>query len=91
MHWIVVEAVFGSLAKRMIKSAQPPYPARWGINHSRMWVKKHYITTFSFSIKYLDSVKRQNAPTCKILLLGLEIKRSMGLLIYFCELMSIIR
>ena len=30
-------------AKRMIKSPQPPYPARWGINHSNIKIKAAFI------------------------------------------------
>ena len=30
-------------AKRMIKSPQPPYPARWGINHSNIKIKTAFI------------------------------------------------
>ena len=30
----ILGAVFWLIAKRMIKSFHPPYPARWGINHS---------------------------------------------------------
>ena len=51
----ILGAVFWLIAKRMIKSPQPPYTARWGINHSLMEVKKHYMSTLSLSIWFVGS------------------------------------
>ena len=46
----ILGIVFWLIAKRMIKSPQPPYPVRWGISHSLIYVKNYYMVTLSLLI-----------------------------------------
>ena len=51
--------------KRMIKSPQPPYPVRWGINRSIMMVKILYIVKLFLSCSLIQVISANNMQECK--------------------------